>query len=273
MANRIRKIALFVAGTMLCSLCTGWGGVGGSQDARAQDSGRSSRSESESRDERRERYRRSSGDRGSDRGGDRSSDRRDWRGRSGDDSRRDERSSNSSSGSSGSSTKTSTPTSTSSTSKLTTSGTSSSMNMTEYAKSLVKQHDKNGDNMLQAEEQKDLRGRAAESDLNHDGVITIDELVAHLSTSTPATGASTTSTASTSSSSSTSGGDAGGHHHRDGDDKGRGDKADSDASKRVLTGSAGGMAAGTKEGDKRHSYRFTRADERLPSGLPGWFKD
>ena len=142
--------------------------------------------------------------------------------------------------------------------------------MTEYAKSLVKQHDKNGDNMLQPEEQKDLRGRAAESDLNHDGVITIDELVAHLSTNAPAPGASTTST--TSSTSSSSSGDAGGHH-RDGDDKGRGDKADSDASKRVLIGSAGGMAAGTKEGDKRHSYRFTRAGERLPSGLPGWFKD
>ena len=65
------------------------------------------------------------------------------------------------------------------------------MNMTEYAKSLVKQYDKNGDNMLQPEEQKELRGRAAESDLNHDGVITIDELVAHLSSNAPATPSTT----------------------------------------------------------------------------------
>ncbi len=139
------------------------------------------------------------------------------------------------------------------------------MNMTEYAKSLVKQYDKNGDNMLQPEEQKDLRGRAAESDLNHDGVITIDELVAHLSTNAPATPRA----ASTASSSSATSGDSKGHRHHDEDDKGKGE---ADASKRVLTGTAGGLAAGTKEGDKRHSYRFTPADERLPSGLPSWFK-
>jgi Ca2+-binding EF-hand superfamily protein len=148
------------------------------------------------------------------------------------------------------------------------------MNMTEYAKSLVKQYDKNGDNMLQPEEQKELRGRAAESDLNHDGVITIDELVAHLSSNAPATPAAATPTATTTvSSSSTTSGDSGGHHHHDGDDKSDKGKADADAAKRVLTGSAGGLAAGTKDGDKRHSYRFTPADERLPSGLPSWFKE
>jgi Ca2+-binding EF-hand superfamily protein len=141
------------------------------------------------------------------------------------------------------------------------------MNMTEYAKSLVKQYDKNGDNMLQPEEQKELRGRAAESDLNHDGVITIDELVAHLSSNTPAT-ASTTASSSVTASTSSSGSDSG-HHHHDGDDRG---KSEADASKRVLTGTAGGLAAATKEGDKRHSYRFSTAADKLPSGLPSWFK-
>jgi Ca2+-binding EF-hand superfamily protein len=146
------------------------------------------------------------------------------------------------------------------------------MNMSEYAKSLVKQYDKNGDNMLQPEEQKELRGRAAESDLNHDGVITIDELVAHLSTSAPATPAAASATASNASSPSTTSGDSGGRRHRDhdGDDKGKGD---SDTAKRVLTGTAGGLASGSKDGDKRRSYRFTPANERLPSGLPSWFKD
>ena len=62
--------------------------------------------------------------------------------------------------------------------------------MTDYAKGLVKMHDKNGNMMLEAEERKELRGRAAEADLNKDGVITIDELVAH-------SGSSSTSTAST----------------------------------------------------------------------------
>jgi hypothetical protein len=140
------------------------------------------------------------------------------------------------------------------------------MNTMEYAKSLVKQYDKNGDKMLQPDEQKELRGRAAESDLDHDGVITIDELVANLSSKTPATPSATASTSVATSSSS--GGDSG-HHHHDGDDK---SKSDSDASKRVLYGSAGGAAAGTKDGDKRHSYRFTSADDKLPTGLPSWFK-
>jgi hypothetical protein len=143
------------------------------------------------------------------------------------------------------------------------------MNMSDYAKSLVKQYDKNGDNMLQPEEQKELRGRAAESDLDHDGVITIDELVTHLSTKTPATAAANST--STSSSSSASAGSGSHHHHdHDGDDKGKGD---ADLAKRVLMGNAGGLAAGTKEGDKRHSYRFTPAKERLPSGLPSWFEE
>ena len=42
--------------------------------------------------------------------------------------------------------------------------------------------------------------------------------------------------------------------------------------KRVFTGTAGGVAADSKEGDKRHSYRFRTAADRLPAGLPGWFK-
>ncbi|HEX3602203.1 MAG TPA: hypothetical protein VHU84_18765, partial [Lacipirellulaceae bacterium] len=125
--------------------------------------------------------------------------------------------------------------------------------MTKYAKDLVKQYDKNGDNMLQKDEQKDLRSPAADADLNHDGVITIDELVAHLSDH-----AKTSLTASSASGS----GDSGSHHH-DGDDRSKGDP---DTGKRVLTGSAGG-----KDGDKRRSYRFISADERLPSGLPDWF--
>ena len=130
--------------------------------------------------------------------------------------------------------------------------------MTEYAKGLVKQYDKNGDSMLQADERKELRGRAAEADQNKDGTITIDELVSHLSSSS----SSTPSPSPSSSSSSASG------HRQDGDKS----KSDSEKSKRVLYGSVGGPAGSAKEGDKqRRTYRFTPAAQKLPTGLPGWF--
>ncbi len=137
------------------------------------------------------------------------------------------------------------------------------MSMSDYAKSLVKQYDKNGDSMLQKEEQKELHGRVAESDLNHDGVITIDELVAHLSSnSRPASATSSSTTLASNGSRSASGNSHNSGNHSQGA---------LGTEQRVLLGSAGGKAS-TKEGDKRHSYRFTPATERLPAGLPSWFK-
>jgi len=131
--------------------------------------------------------------------------------------------------------------------------------MTDYAKGLVKQYDKNGDNMLQPDERKELRGRAAEADLDKDGTITIDELVSHLSSSSSS--ASSTPSSSTSSSSA----DAG--HRRDGDKS----KGESSKSQRVLYGSISGPSGVVKDGDKRRTYRFTPPTQKLPSGLPPWF--
>jgi hypothetical protein len=45
-------------------------------------------------------------------------------------------------------------------------------------------------------------------------------------------------------------------------------KTDDPMSKRVLTGTAGGIG---KDADKRHSYRFSKATDKLPTGLPSWF--
>lgn len=138
--------------------------------------------------------------------------------------------------------------------------------------------------ILEPDEQGFLGSSAAAEDLNHDGKITIDELVLHHSA-----GAAAASTPASAGDSSSAGKDSGqsGDHERDREHFGRlgyghresdsgGDshaKSDADAmSKRVLTGSAGGAAASTKEGDKRHSYRFSRPDDKLPAGLPSWFK-
>lgn len=134
------------------------------------------------------------------------------------------------------------------------------MNQTDYAKGLVKMYDKNGDNMLQADERKGLTGRPAESDLDKDGVITIDELVSHLSSA---------STAQAVSPSPTSGdGNSGGSGDSSRRDKDR-HNGDSDGAKRVYTGSAGGHSG--KDGDKRRTYRFSTPADRLPKNLPSYF--
>jgi hypothetical protein len=128
--------------------------------------------------------------------------------------------------------------------------------MTDYAKSLVNQHDQNGNMMLEASEQSELRGRAAAADSNSDKVITVDELVAQLSGgTTAAAGREASSTAD-----------------RITDKRLPGDRSADGDSQRVFIGSAGGKDAESAKSDKRRSYRFTPPRERLPTGLPSWFK-
>ena len=131
-----------------------------------------------------------------------------------------------------------------------------------YARSLIERSDKNGDKMLQASERTELRGKPAEADLNHDDVITLDELVIHLSPkpagataapSSPAAGSATPSVAT-----ATGQNGAGGRER------------EAKPAQRVYSASS---AAAGKSDAKRKSYRFTPPAERLPSsGLPSWFK-
>jgi hypothetical protein len=146
-----------------------------------------------------------------------------------------------------------------------------------WATKLVKEHDKNGNMILEPEEQGFLGSSAAAEDLNHDGKITIDEIVMHHSGGTTATAvasapaSSTTSTASTSSDpghSSERDHERGYGHHDSGPSSDSRSKTDDPMAKRVLTGTAGGTG---KDADKRHSYRFSKATDKLPSGLPPWF--
>jgi EF hand len=138
--------------------------------------------------------------------------------------------------------------------------------------------------ILEPEEQGFLGSSAAGEDLNHDGKITIDEIVMHHSggatatatvASLPASAAAATASTSTSSDSGRSG-ERDREHFRDGG-YGRHDggpssdsrsKTDDPMAKRVLTGTAGGTG---KDADKRHSYRFSKATDKLPTGLPSWF--
>jgi hypothetical protein len=132
------------------------------------------------------------------------------------------------------------------------SSTVAGMNMEDYARSLIKKYDKNGNMMLEADEQAALRGPAAAADADGDRVITLNELVAKLSggSSTSSTGAGSTVSKN---------------------EKSMSDGSKDVRAKRVFTGTAGGRSAGS-DSDKRSTYRFAPASERLPSGLPSWFK-
>jgi hypothetical protein len=128
------------------------------------------------------------------------------------------------------------------------------MSMTDYAKGLVTQYDKNGNKVLDADEQGQLKEPAASADLNKDGVIIREELVAHLSGSSRMT--------STADRKAGSDGKPAGNRLRAGDG----------VAKRVFTGTAGGVQTADAEKNPRWSYRFKPALDRLPTGLPSWFK-
>jgi len=205
---------------------------------------RESRSDGESRD----RMRR-----------DRGEGYRDWRSRGRDEERRGEERSSSSSNSSSSRSSSSNSSSTSSNDSKTpsTSTSSPSLSTAEFAKTFIREHDKDKNGWLNGDELKDLRGKPADADLNKDGILTVEELTARLSSDTP-------TTAPTSSTSSGSKSDSDRHDDRK--------KGDADLSKRVLYGTVYGASTSGKESDKRHTYRFSKAADHLPSGLPGWFK-
>lgn len=121
--------------------------------------------------------------------------------------------------------------------------------------------------MLEGDERAGLRGEAAKSDLNGDGVITVDEIVMHLSAPNAAA-SPTTSTASRDGGSS-SGGDA---NRREA--FGHSSRWDRSASRTTSTATASASGSGevekiTSEGPK--TYRFKSPKERLPDGLPGFF--
>jgi Ca2+-binding EF-hand superfamily protein len=104
-----------------------------------------------------------------------------------------------------------------------------------WATSLIQQHDKNGNMMLEAEEQGALRGQSRGADLNGDGTITLDELIAHISPKPP--GATAAAAAGTAAKPAAV------------------EVREPVVAKRVAT----------------KSYRFRSAKEQLPEGLPEWF--
>ncbi len=176
------------------------------------------------------------------------------------------------------------------------SGDGPDMTMADYVKSLIEKHDKNGNKMLEGDELNALRPPASLADANGDKVITVDELMAKLAAPSSRSASSSTSSSSPSASSSTSAsrgperrssGDSdrdrdserrdrgwSSRYDRDSRDRRSGDSAKTAANaKRVYmwTGTGGANADEEKKADRK-TYRFTPGNERLPTGLPSFFK-
>ena len=120
----------------------------------------------------------------------------------------------------------------------------------EYADGLIKKYDKNKNGYLEKDEWGPVRN-AEEADKNRNGILTTDELTIQLRQPTKSTSTKSTSTPSRRSSR---------------DERKRDDRRRSSESSRK------------RDDDKsspgeRKSYRVLTAHERLPSGLPSWFKD
>jgi Ca2+-binding EF-hand superfamily protein len=146
-----------------------------------------------------------------------------------------------------------------------------------YAEGMIKHYDKSKNGMLEKDEWKDMRSEHQSSDANKDGVITIDELAAHLQsysergssggntyivTAGPGSGVTSSSGQgnSGSSGSGSSGFGSGGSSSRWGDRGGWGSRSSS-------SGDSNKSAAG----QTKKSYRFLSPTERLPKGMPDWF--
>jgi hypothetical protein len=135
----------------------------------------------------------------------------------------------------------------------------------DYVKGLVKLHDKNANSMIDGDELKGLRPPASLADANNDKVITIDELNAKFAQPSASSSPSTSTKAASNS-------DAPKDRERgSSSDKEGGQGSSASSSKRVLTWLGAGQP-GDDGKSKRRTYRFTPAAERLPTGLPSWFK-
>jgi hypothetical protein len=167
----------------------------------------------------------------------------------------------------------------------------SNLSMDDYVRSVVKQHDKNGDMMLQADEQKGLSSKAATADLDKDGVITTNELTTTLSGNATASAPGSTSASGSTGDRERSSGDSSesSERGRRGEGKRGRDRGENEQARTGSAGAAGAAAtrvytalpakgksekgAANETAAAKRTYRFTRGADRLPTtGLPSWFK-
>jgi len=128
----------------------------------------------------------------------------------------------------------------------------------KYAESLLKQNDSNSNGLLEKNEWSEVKSITKDTDTNNDGIVTLDELVAKLSSfgkssgSTASSGSASPSSSPSSSSPSPGSGPGGSRYGSGGPSR------------------YGSSASTSKPGDRK-TYRALSPLERLPKGLPDWF--
>ncbi|HTQ38108.1 MAG TPA: hypothetical protein VMJ32_03720 [Pirellulales bacterium] len=164
-----------------------------------------------------------------------------------------------------SSSSTSAPAGGSSSSASSSSGATDDAKIRGYAASMMKQYDKNGDGVLEKEEWSQM-SNGERYDRNHDGKVTLDEIVetlknwnhddsASMASRSDSSGSSGAGASRTSSSGSTATADAAGGNP--GGSRGLGGRRDN--------------GPGPSSGSTATGKHYLTPKERLPEGLPDWF--
>ncbi|MFP6575747.1 MAG: hypothetical protein VB912_11380, partial [Pirellulaceae bacterium] len=145
-----------------------------------------------------------------------------------------------------------------------TGGSSSTDRMAFFANSMMQRYDKNGSGVLEKDEWKEFRTDPSPGDTNKDGKLTKDELTKWMSSRFGQSRGGDSSSAR--SGRGSSGGDSG---------RGRTSGRGGSGGERSGRGDSGGSRSrgGSSTPDTPDSYRFKTVGERLPEGLPDWFKD
>ncbi len=136
-----------------------------------------------------------------------------------------------------------------------------------YAASMMKRYDKNGDGILDKSEWSQMGGDPEKYDRNHDGKITLDEMVEGLknwnrpdssnSTAKPADAAASSSNGSAHPATNASGPAS--------------DSAGGGATGAGPSGRRGGFGGGRSNSSANSGPHYRSPKERLPDGLPEWF--
>jgi len=145
--------------------------------------------------------------------------------------------------------------------------------MAFFANSMMQRYDKNGSGVLEKSEWAGFRTDPSPGDTNKDGKLTKDELTKWMSSRFgQSRGGGDSGRGSSGRGSSDRGSSDRGSSGRGSSGRGGSDRGGNERGSSGRGGSQGGRRGGDSNADTAESYRFKTLGERLPEGLPEWFK-